>query len=163
RALVEIFASRLSIAFDNVILYEQLQESNIRLEDRVMQRTRDLTNANKRLARQWAHLQRANAFKNEILGTVAHDLKNPLGVIMGRTEMLTDMMQHANSSPENMQAQIGHIRNATKRLTEMVDSLVADAMADALDITVRRELVDLSALINEIAEANRPLAERKQQ
>ncbi len=28
RALVEIFGSRLSIAFDNVILYEQLQEAN---------------------------------------------------------------------------------------------------------------------------------------
>ena len=35
RALVEIFCSRLSIAFDNVILYEQLQESNARLEERV--------------------------------------------------------------------------------------------------------------------------------
>jgi signal transduction histidine kinase len=26
-------------------------------------------------------------FKSEILGTVAHDLKNPLGVILGRTEI----------------------------------------------------------------------------
>ena len=33
-------------------------------------------------------LQRANEFKSEVLGTVAHDLKNPLGVILGRTEML---------------------------------------------------------------------------
>ena len=35
RALVEIFCSRLSVAFDNVILYEQLQEANARLEERV--------------------------------------------------------------------------------------------------------------------------------
>ena len=49
RALVEIFCSRLSIAFDNVILYEQLQEANARLEERVAQRTRDLTPANRRL------------------------------------------------------------------------------------------------------------------
>ena len=35
RALVEIFCSRLSIAFDNVILYEQLQRANARLEERV--------------------------------------------------------------------------------------------------------------------------------
>jgi signal transduction histidine kinase len=163
RALVEIFASRLSIAFDNVILYEQLQEANVRLEDRVAKRTRDLTSANRRLASQWARLQRANAFKNEILGTVAHDLKNPLGVILGRTEMLSDMLQHAASPVESMRQQIGHIRSATKRLTEMVDTLVADAMADALDITVRRELIDLASLVNEVTEANRPLAERKQQ
>ena len=162
RALVEIFASRLSIAFDNVLLYEQLQEANVHLEERVAQRTRDLTNANRRLASQWARLQRANAFKSEILGTVAHDLKNPLGVILGRTEMLSDMMDAA-SPVDSMRAQVGHIRTATKRLTEMVDNLIADAMTDALDITVRRELIDLASLVNDVAESNRPLAERKQQ
>ena len=92
RALVEIFCSRLSVAFDNVILYEQLQEANTQLEDRVAQRTRALMQANRRLSAQWLRLQRANAFKNEILGTVAHDLKNPLGVILGRTEMLKELI-----------------------------------------------------------------------
>ena len=48
--------------------------------------------ANRRLSAQWLRLQRANAFKNEILGTVAHDLKNPLGVILGRTEMLKELV-----------------------------------------------------------------------
>src|SRR5882724_13096756 len=90
RSLVEIFGSRLSIAFDNVILYQQLNDANTQLEDRVAQRTRALMQANRRLSAQWLRLQRANGFKNEILGTVAHDLKNPLGVILGRTEMLTE-------------------------------------------------------------------------
>ena len=35
RSLVEVFCSRLSIAFDNVILYEQLSDANARLEERV--------------------------------------------------------------------------------------------------------------------------------
>src|ERR1700752_348774 len=91
RALVEIFSSRLSIAFDNVILYRQLHEANTQLEDRVAQRTRALMQANRRLSSQWLRLQRANSFKNEILGSVAQDLKNPRGVILGRTEMLTEL------------------------------------------------------------------------
>jgi signal transduction histidine kinase/CheY-like chemotaxis protein len=163
RALVEIFASRLAVAFDNVILYEKLQESNARLEERVSQRTRDLTAANRRLAAQWSRLQRANAFKSEILGTVAHDLKNPLGVILGRTEMLKEMTASAASSPESVQAQIDHVRDAAKRLTAMVDNLIADAMADALDITIRREPVDLVSLVNEVVASNRPLADGKEQ
>jgi signal transduction histidine kinase len=163
RALVEIFASRLAIAFDNVILYEKLQEANARLEERVAQRTRDLTAANRRLGAQWARLQRANAFKSEILGTVAHDLKNPLGVILGRTEMLKEMTANAASSPESVQAQIDHVRDAAKRLTAMVDNLIADAMADALDITIRREQVDLAWLVNEVVASNRPLADGKEQ
>jgi len=162
RALVEIFSSRLSIAFDNVILYQQLQEANTQLEDRVAQRTRALMQANRRLSAQWLRLQRANGFKNEILGTVAHDLKNPLGVILGRTEMLVELIT-AGASKESVTAQVEHIRDATKRLTSMVDHLIADAMADAFDISIRREPVDVAGLINEVADANQPLAANKQQ
>jgi signal transduction histidine kinase len=162
RSLVEIFGSRLSIAFDNVILYQQLHEANTQLEDRVAQRTRALMQANRRLSAQWLRLQRANGFKNEILGTVAHDLKNPLGVILGRTEMLTELIS-AGAAKESISAQVDHIRDATRRLTSMVDHLINDAMADAFDITIRREAVDISALVTEVTEANRPLAVNKQQ
>jgi signal transduction histidine kinase/CheY-like chemotaxis protein len=163
RALVEIFCSRLSIAFDNVILYEQLQSANARLEERVAQRTQDLTAANRRLAAQWARLRQANSFKSEILGTVAHDLKNPLGVILGRTEILKELIADAGALDENVQVQLDYVRNAANRLTEMVDDLVSDAMADALDITIKREPVDLAILVEEVAEANRPIAARKEQ
>jgi signal transduction histidine kinase/DNA-binding NarL/FixJ family response regulator len=162
RSLVEIFSSRLSIAFDNVILYQQLNEANTQLEDRVAQRTRALMQANRRLSAQWLRLQRANGFKNEILGTVAHDLKNPLGVILGRTEMLTELIA-AGSSRESVTAQVEHIRDASKRLTAMVDHLISDAMADAFDISIRREPVDIAALVGEVADANQPLAVNKQQ
>lgn len=162
RSLVEIFSSRLSIAFDNVILYQQLQDANTQLEDRVAQRTRALMQANRRLSAQWLRLQRANGFKNEILGTVAHDLKNPLGVILGRTEMLKELISTGASS-SGVVAQVDHIRDATKRLTTMVDHLISDAMADAFDITIRREPVDVAALVKEVAEANQPLAVNKQQ
>ena len=163
RTLVEIFCSRLSVAFDNVILYEQLQSANTRLEERVAARTQELTNANRRLAAQWARLRQANTFKSEILGTVAHDLKNPLGVILGRTEILKEMIAGAGALDDNVKVQIAYIRDAANRLTGMVDDLVSDAMADALDITVRREPVDISVLVQEVAEANRPLAARKEQ
>jgi len=162
RSLVEIFSSRLSIAFDNVILYQQLQDANTQLEDRVAQRTRALMQANRRLSAQWLRLQRANGFKNEILGTVAHDLKNPLGVILGRTEMLKELIS-TGASEAGVVAQVDHIRDATKRLTTMVDHLISDAMADAFDITIRREPVDVAALVKEVAEANQPLAVNKQQ
>jgi signal transduction histidine kinase len=163
RALIQIFSSRLSVAFDNVILYEQLQHANTGLEERVRQRTRELTQANARLSAQWTRLQRANAFKSEILGTVAHDLRNPLAVILGRTEMLTEMVGTAALSPESINAQIGHIRSAANRVTEIINSLIRDAMADAHDITIRPETIDMVALVKDIVEASHPLAGRKDQ
>jgi signal transduction histidine kinase len=163
RALIELFTSRLSVAFDNVILYEQLQEANARLEERVFQRTSELYRANQRLAAQRTSLRRANEFKSEMLGTVAHDLKNPLGVILGRAEILTDLLAMEPVPVGSMQQQLGHIRETAKRLTRMVDDLVVDAMNDALDISIRSEPLDVAVLVGDVVASNRPLAERKQQ
>ena len=94
---------------------------------------------------------------------MAHDLKNPLGVILGRTEILKEMIAAAGALDDNVQVQLAYVRDAANRLTEMVDDLVSDAMADALDITIKREAIDLAILVEEVAEANRPLAARKEQ
>ncbi len=163
RTLVEVFCSKLSVAFDNVILYEQLQEANARLEQRVAERTRELTVANRRLSSQWERLRRANAFKSEILGKVAHDLKNPLGVITGRTEMMADFLQATPISADKVHSQIKHIRDSAERLIGMVDSLLTDAMADALNISIRHEPIDVPALVTEVVEASRPLLDKKRQ
>ena len=162
RALVEIFTSRLSVAFDNVILYQQLQEANAQLEQRVADRTRELTSANSRLASRWTELQKVNAFKSDILSIVAHDLRNPLGVILGRAEMLRSML---NSGPEteNLVGQIDHISNAARNLSEMVSDLLSDAMADAMDIQIRKEKVNIAALAAEQCVTNQPLAAKKNQ
>jgi signal transduction histidine kinase len=76
--------------------------------------------------------------------------------------MLTELIS-AGSSKESVTAQVEHIRDATRRLTSMVDHLISDAMADAFDITIRREPVDVGALVSEVADANQPLAVNKQQ
>ncbi len=69
-------------------------DATVRLEERVRDRTRALTSANHRLTSQWIRLRRANEFKNEVLGTIAHDLKNPLAVILGRAEMLNELARN---------------------------------------------------------------------
>jgi signal transduction histidine kinase/DNA-binding NarL/FixJ family response regulator len=163
RSLVEVFCSRLSVAFDNVILYEQLNDATVRLEERVRERTRALTAANHRLTSQWIRLRRANEFKNEVLGTIAHDLKNPLAVILGRAEMINELAQMAPLPLDKIREQLGHIRSSAGQLTGMVNDLVADAMMDALDISIRRESVDVAAILTEVVTANRALAERKRQ
>jgi signal transduction histidine kinase len=163
RTLVEIFCSRLPTAFDNIVLYEKLQEANTRLEGRVAARTAELTTMNQRLEAQWARARRTNALRSEVLGTVAHDLKNPLGIILGRTEILADLIDRAAPAAEPVKTQVHHIRESTHRLIAMVDRLLSDAMADALDITIQHEHFDLCRLVGEVVEANLPLAQKKQQ
>src|SRR3954471_9663752 len=163
RSLVEVFCSRLSVAFDNVILYQQLHEANVRLEERVRDRTRALTAANERLTSQWARIRRANEYKNEVLGTVAHDLRNPLSVILGRAEMMNELAAMNPVPLDKIKDQLGHIRGSASQLTGMVNDLISDAMMNALDIAIKREPIDLATMLSEIAASNRALAEKKGQ
>ena len=59
--------------------------------------------------------------------------------------MLTELIT-AGASKESVTAQVEHIRDATRRLTSMVDHLISDAMADAFDISIRREPVSYTHL-----------------
>ncbi|MCE7030315.1 DUF3369 domain-containing protein [Jiella avicenniae] len=163
-SLVSVFSAKLAIAFDNARLYDELRLANEELEERVARRTRELASANERLEAQGALLKRVNAFKNEILGTIAHDLKNPIAVILGRSEMLTNLNESLDEPlRERFAKQVGHIRASAERMTRIVDMSIADALADALDISVERRPVDLAAIAATTAELSRTLAERKEQ
>ena len=163
RTLIGIFCNRLAASIDNLVLYEQVEEANRTLEQRVIARTEELASANRRLEAQWHRARRSDALKNEILGIVAHDLKNPLSVMLGRAEVIDQLLTLTPIDVERCLLHLVQIKDASKRMASMADTLVGDVMADALDITLRREPGDLGKLLDEVVEANRPLADRKGQ
>ncbi|MCQ0989533.1 hybrid sensor histidine kinase/response regulator [Jiella marina] len=163
-SLVSVFSAKLAIAFDNAHLYDELRKANEELEERVRRRTAELGSANERLRAQGALLKRVNAFKNEILGTIAHDLKNPLAVILGRSEMLSTLSERLeDKTRELFSRQVDQIRGSAERMTRIVEVSIADALSDALDISVDKQAIDLSSLVAGTAELSRALADSKEQ
>lgn len=163
RSLVELFCGKLPFAFDNVLLYEQLRRANEELEARVRVRTAALAEANERLALQREALRRANDFKNVMLGMVAHELKNPIGVILGRGEILGELLAMDGADLEAMRRQLERMVEPAKMMTRMIEQLLADAMNDAEDIVLAPQRFDLAALMQEVVAAQRPAAEAKGQ
>ena len=162
RALVEVFCGKLSVAFENVLLYEKLQEANLVLEARVEERTAALTDANRRLADQREILRRANAFKIDLLGMIAHDLKNPLAAILGRAEIIGELLERG-AAPPALREQIDKIVAPAKSMTRMIGDLVGQATADALEVAVHPRALDIAALVADVVEHMRPIAARKSQ
>ena len=162
-SLLGIFCNRLSASLDNLVLYDQLREANRTLEQRIAERTEALAASNRQLQDGWQRARRSNALQSEILGMVAHDLKNPLSIVLGRAEILAALLTLEPVGLERCFEQIVQVKEAARRMSTMVDELVADAMAEAQDITIRQEPGNLAELLRDVVEANRPLAERKSQ
>ena len=163
KTLVEVFCGKLSIAFENVLLYSRLQEANATLERRVVERTRELTEANARLDAQRETLKRANAFKIDLLGMVAHDLKNPISVILGRAEIIGELIDRPEPPKDMLAAQVGRIVEPARTMLRMIQQLIEDAMSDALDITLRPVRLDVVDVVRRVVESQTPMAEAKDQ
>jgi signal transduction histidine kinase len=77
--------------------------------------------------------------------------------------MLNELLTAREFPEKAVRDQIEHIRQSARRLTAMVEDLIADARADAVDISVRSYRFDFGLLVSEVAEANRKLAAAKDQ
>ncbi len=101
-------------------------------------------------------LTKSEDARRSMIADIAHELRNPLGVIQGQLEGMIDGV--FPTSPE----QIMSIHDETLLLTRLVDDLRDLALADAGQLQVSRQPTDLSALIEKtIAAFSLQAAEKK--
>lgn len=76
-----------------------------------------------------AQLQEANLFKAQMLANVSHDLRTPLGAVLGHAEMLKNGVHGPMDS--NQQKFLNRIIHNTRGLTDMVNLLLVQSRLDA--------------------------------
>jgi PAS domain S-box-containing protein len=101
-------------------------------------------------------LREANQRKDDFLATLAHELRNPLAPIRNSLAILrvsggTDPT--AQRVQEMMQRQVNH-------MVRLVDDLLEVSRITRGNVELRREWVDLAAIINGAVETSKPLIER---
>ena len=99
--------------------------------------------------------ERANEAKSELLARVAHDLKQPLQVILGLAELLEP---HVAVGGQRL---LGRLDGAANRMNRALDALLAAARTDSAAMLPRIAPVPLAELFEEIERDLRPAADAK--
>ena len=112
---LEALAGQAAIAIDNAQLFENLQRSNLTLECRVEERTRELNRTN-------AELEHANRIKDEFLANMSHELRTPLTSILGLSEALLEEIRDPLSEYQHKSLQI--IESSGRHLLELINDIL---------------------------------------
>jgi PAS domain S-box-containing protein len=92
-------------------------------------------------------LARLNRMKDSFLGLASHELKTPLTVIMGYSELITtDLADRVDKTVLEM---VMNIANAASRLDNIIKDMVDVSMIDEKRLQLKMEEVQLNRLIEE--------------
>ncbi len=110
-----------------------------------------------RLAASNERLTNLNEEKNEFLSIAAHDLKNPLTVVIGSAEMLA-----LTQNPAQTARLANAIFTTGTRMRDLITNLLDANAIEEGRFTSNLESCDLRALVEESVERNQPAAARKE-
>jgi signal transduction histidine kinase len=128
------------------------------LFDELTSLNNELATLQRETARKSAALDQSNRQKNQLLGTVAHDLRNPLGVIWGYARLLLGGVGPLNEKQRKI---LTTIESSSRFMAEMVEGLVDLSAIDAGEVRLSLREIDLPAAIREDVELNGIVAAAK--
>lgn len=117
----------------------------------------DLANLQRELAKANRQLAASNAQKDEFLGMAAHELRSPLGVISTYAQFLDEEVEFDDEHRRMMAT----IRRTVIAMRQLVDELLDVATIQAGRLSLHLAEVDLAEVLDEVAEHQLPLANRK--
>jgi heavy metal sensor kinase len=130
-----------------------------RLDERIPERDvpDEFGNLITTINRMFARLQKSFAETREFSLSVAHELKTPLTILKGESELA---LTHPLTN-EEMEQLISTYLDETVRMSHIVDDLLTLAKADTAQISIKREPVELQPLINDLLDDAQILATNK--
>jgi len=136
-----------------------LRSLNAELDQRVQERTRELSRANRELADANERLQELDRLKSRFVSMVSHELRTPLGAIQGFAEMLQAEV-YGTLSKEQYSA-LDRIVANDQRMSGLINDLLDQARMEAGQLSLSITPLSLDDLVNDMESTMRVLAEGK--
>jgi signal transduction histidine kinase len=132
--------------------YQELEQLNRTLEQRVHQRTSELQAANEKL-------QELDHLKSQFVSVVSHELRTPMTSIKGYVENLLDGLAGALTPKQTYS--LDRIKHNVERLTRMINELLDLSKIEAGRLELTLAPVVLSEVAEEVVESYQAAANQK--
>ena len=149
--------------------YEQAVQVNAELQSRERQvielnmrlahHAGELETINREIALKNLELAEASRMKSAFIANMSHELRTPLNAIIGFTGAL--LMKLPGPLTVDQDKQLNTIRSSARHLLSLINDILDVAKIEAGKITLAIEAVQCQALITEVADTLRPLAQQK--
>jgi PAS domain S-box-containing protein len=130
----------------------RLQQAHDELEQRVLDRTEELSRANERL-------QELDRLKSQFLASMSHELRTPLNSIIGFTSLIRKKV--AGPVTDEQEKQLDIVLKSSRHLLSLINDLLDVARIEAGRADLHYERFDFNGVVDEAIATVRLFAQKK--
>ncbi|MFZ0544402.1 MAG: ATP-binding protein, partial [Candidatus Promineifilaceae bacterium] len=145
--LATAFANQAAIALENARLFNRTKLFNDQLEFEISARTRAIREA-------YDQLERLNQTKSEFITITAHELRTPITVLKGYSQLL--QRNPKITAEKHLYDLVSGIVSGANRLHEIVNTMLLMTKIDNQSLELFSEPLEISSLIDELIEEYQP-------
>lgn len=129
------------------LLHDELKEFNLKLEQKVYERTEELKQANAELLKRNEQLSQIQKSRSELISNLSHDLKTPLTIISGYVEAFLDGI----IEPEQHPIYLEKIKQKIITLNRLAKDLYDLSLLESNKMLLKMETINIAELIKLLA------------
>jgi PAS domain S-box-containing protein len=149
-AAIHIFTRNANTITDSQFISSCVQQAALVLQKKM---------AEEKLSRSEQSLRLMNDEKNAFFQILAHDLRSPLGAIVGTFDLLRE--KHNTYSPEKRQLIIDQLSTLATNTFNLLDDLLLWSNSQAGNLSFNPQKVNLGSVTSDLIESINPLAASK--
>ncbi len=134
-------------------------KARVKTQLSLMLAKKELTNQNEILEEKVQELIKMNDLKNSFIGMLAHDLRSPLSVICGLTQIIHS--KKGDIPPEKIEKHSTMIYSSSKRMLSLINNLLDVSMIESGHLKLDLKLNSLNKLVQERVELFEYQAKKK--
>ena len=148
-----------TLSKENEKLQASPEEPPVDYYEELSRLNNDLVNIQRELAKKNRELDELNKLKNRFLGIAAHDLRNPLGIIMGYSDFLLEEVEEILTEDQNQM--LRSIMESSEFMLRMLNELLDISAIESGNLNLNLVKADLVQVVRKNIELNNVIAHKK--